>query len=252
MQQLEAILRGSLGFNIVLWTLMTLFLLVWDTLMSGRPFWRHMVQLCCYCCNRWVMRHVSPLRCSENYWVHVIVSLKQDASHLRMLSRFWRVNPSHAVTKLSPSILSEQTTSSRTEWIFLRLVQVGVGTSRHQGNFYAIRKKSVSVNKQDHHSHYLLIPYQHMISKLRKWLRAGKAKTPWVKIESNIWEVTSRVRCWCCGLISCHVIFSLKTPLYKPLTGSHSSWMFSMNAELSPWHGITLQIPDNYWYYIFM
>ena len=108
MRQLEAILRGSLGFDIVLWILMALFLF-WDILMSGRPFWRHMVQLCCCCCVGWVMSHVSPLQCPENYWVHVIVSLKQDASLVRMLSGFWRVNHTHGPGVTSDHALSLST-----------------------------------------------------------------------------------------------------------------------------------------------
>ena len=148
MRQLEAILRGSLGFDIVLWILMALFLF-WDILMSGRPFWRHMVQLCCCCCGiRWVIRHVSPLWCPENYWVHVIVSLKQDASTLRMLSEFWRVNPTRGVTSdhaLSLSTISEQTTSIRGGYF---AENYKWGHPRHLGNFYAIHKKSVSVRKK--------------------------------------------------------------------------------------------------------
>ena len=76
----------------------------------------------------WVIRHVSPLWCPENYWVHVIVSLKQDASLLRMLSGFWRGNHTHgcAVTMLSPSPLNKiRTNSKHGERIFHRKLQVG-------------------------------------------------------------------------------------------------------------------------------
>ena len=138
---------------------MTLFLF-WDMLMSGRPFWRHMVlvQLICWCFIWVLIFHVSPLRCPENYWVHVIVSLKQDASTLRMLSEFWRVNPTRGVTMLSCSLslstISEQTTSIRGGYF---KENYKWGHPRHLRNFYAIHKKSITAGKKTRPPLILLI-----------------------------------------------------------------------------------------------
>ena len=109
------------------------------------PFLRHvdvgkaflkthgLVQLICWCFIWVLIFHVSPLRCPENYWVHVIVSLKQDASTLRMLSEFWRVNPTRGVTMLSCSLSLSfnniRTNNKHSRRIFQRKLQVGAPAS---------------------------------------------------------------------------------------------------------------------------
>ena len=192
------------------------------------PFLRHvdvgkaflkthgLVQLICWCFIWVLIYHVSPLRCPENYWVHVIVSLKQDASTLRMLSEFWRVNPTRGVTMLSCSLslstISEQTTSIRGGYF---KENYKWGHPRHLRNFYAIHKKSITAGKKTRPPLILLIDIityitHHMLSNQRQRLLHEIFSWNWIKFFSFKKRVTSRVRVEVFSLISRHAIFSLR------------------------------------------